>query len=150
MHNIVAFPCLGHPSPNFRDLKLKRTFILTEQGLTPLADTDRGTGDPCRTHFRVAGCHAMKFFAEPYWGKASKTVAVDGAILRTRDDGKFTIGTRWEKMCEIFHNEDAHHCIHSVPSLGALEPGEERTVRGKIVLAAGDASKALALLRQME
>jgi len=150
LHNIVAFPCLGRPSPNFQDSELKRTFILTEQGLTPLEDTDRGTGDPCRTHFRVADCHAMKFFAEPYWGQASKTVAVDGAILRTRDDGKFTIGTRWEKMCEIFHNEDSHHCIHSVPSLGCLKPDEERTVRGRIVFAAGGPSKALALLRRRE
>ena len=53
-------------------------------------------------------------------------------------------------MCEIFHNEDSHHCIHSVPSLGCLKPDEERTVRGRIVFAAGGPSKALALLRRRE
>lgn len=146
LHNVNAFPCLGMPSPNFRDEAMERTFIVTERGITALKETDRGTGDSVRTHYPVQGMRSKRFVGEPFWGGLSKTTATRGAILRTGADGRFTIGTEWEAVCELFHNEDAHHCIHSVPTLGDLEPGETRTVRGKIVLVQGGPEEALDVL----
>jgi hypothetical protein len=145
-HNLVVFPCLGHPSENFEDTGLERTFIVTESGLTALKDTDRGTGDPCRTHFRVSGCPAMRFYGSPYWGEPSLTLATRGAVLRTRNDGKFTVGMSWEQVAELFHNEDAHRCIHSLAAIRELRPGETRSVRGKLVLVEGGPERALELL----
>ena len=146
LHNLIIFPCLGHPSENFEDHDLERTFIVTRDGLTPLKDTDRGTGDSCRTHFRIPGQSPMRFVGTPFWGEPSQTEAVNGAILRTRSDGKFTIGTIWENVAEIFHNEDAHHCIHSVATIEKLEPGETQSVCGKIVLIEGGPEELLAAL----
>lgn len=128
-HNVVVFPCLGYPSGELEDETLQRTFIITESGLTPLSRTDRGTGDPRRTHYRVAGRRAIKFVGEPFWGRSSETVALRGAILRTSRDGTLTVGFNWRQACEVFQNEDAHHCIHSCPTLG-----ESRTARGRIIL----------------
>jgi hypothetical protein len=147
-HNVVAFPCLGFPSEDFSDDRLERTFILSEEGLIRVADTDRGTGDPRRTHYHIPGRAPLRYFAEPFWGAASKTAAAGGAILRTRADGRFTVGTSWENVCEIFQNEDEHHhCMHSLPTLGDLDPGETRTVRGRIVLVEGGPQDALHWLR---
>jgi len=91
----------------------------------------------------VAGMRPMRFVGKPFWGDASATRAASGVILRTREDGRFTVGTAWESVCELFHNEDAHHCIHSVAALGDVEPGETKTVRGRIVLIEGSAEEAL-------
>jgi len=148
LHNVVAFPCLGHPTTNFEDNALERTWIVTEAGLTPIQDTHRGTGDPRRTHYPVAGAPPMRFVGEPFWGRASRTVARSGGNLSRRrgTDGRFTVGTAWERVSEIFQNEDAHHCIHSVARVGDLAPGETRTVRGRIVLVEGGPEKALAKL----
>ena len=145
-HNLDNFPCLGHPSPPFEDVALERTFIVTAAGLTPLKDTHRGSGDPRRTHFHLEGGVARKSFGASFWGEASETVAACGAILRTSEDGRFTIGTNWERVCEVFHNEDDHHCIHSLGAIPLLEPGETRTVCGKIVLVEGTPEQALKIL----
>jgi len=146
-HNLVAFPCLGHPSENFQDDELERTFIVTERGLTVLKDTDRGTGDPCRTHYRIPDQPPMRFYGSPFWGEPSQTSATSGAILRTRSDGGFTVGTSWQRVAEVFHNEDGHHCIHSVPVIKELGPGGTASVSGKIVLVPGGPEEALAKLQ---
>ena len=143
LHNVDNFPCLAAKSENFWDNDLERTFIVTEGGMTPLRETDRGTGDPRRTHFHIPGQRPRRFFGEPFWGQPSKTEALNGAILRTRIDGKFTIGTAWENVTEIFHNEDAHHCIHSVATLGDINPGETKTACGKIVVVEGSVEEAM-------
>jgi predicted GH43/DUF377 family glycosyl hydrolase len=145
-HDLVVFPCLGHPSENFEDNGLERTFIVTESGLTALKDTDRGTGDPCRTHFRVSGCPAMRFYGSPFWGEPSRTLATSGAVLRARTDGRFTVGMSWDQVAEVFHNEDSHHCIRSLAAIRELKPGETRSVRGKLVLVQGGPEQALKLL----
>ena len=142
-HNVTIFPCLGHPSANFEDAGLERTYIVTDEGLTPLCDTDRGTGDPVRTHYRISGKPAKKHCHPAFWGEASKTTAVANAILRRSADGRFTVGMSWEASCELFHNEDAHHCIHSVALIPVLPPGETAAVRGRIVLLEGPPAEAL-------
>lgn len=145
--NVTAFPCLGKPSEPFEDRELTRTFIETEGGITPLKDTDRGSGDPVRTHYHVKGCHPMDWYGAWFWGESGSTVATSGAILRTSADGKWTIGTNWERNAEIFQNEDDHHCIHSVPCVGDIAPGETAEVLGRIVFVEGDVNKAFELLR---
>lgn len=147
-HNVVAFPCLATTCPQFHDDTLERTFIVTDAGLTALKHTDRGSGDPVRTHYVVAGMRPMKHCAEPFWGKASVTAAAGGPIIRTGADGQWTIGASWQRVAEIFQNEDSHHhCLHSVPTLDDLEPGQTKTVKGRIVLVQGPADAALKLLR---
>lgn len=147
-HNVTAFPCLSALSPAFHDNGMERTFIVTESGLAALGKTDRGSGDPVRTHYGVKDRVPMAALAKPFWGDASSTVAVDGAILRTSADGRWTIGTNWEGGAAVYHNEDAnHHCIHSVPNLGDIQPGETKSVRGRLVFVEGGPQDGWRLLQ---
>ena len=145
-HNVTGNPCLGHPSADFEDGGLERTFIMTGAGLTALKHTDRGSGDPIRTHYHVNGAEPVVFYGPPFWGEAGSTTATSGSILRTSRDGRWTIGTGWETTSEIFQNEDSHHCIHSVPALGDIQPGETKTARGHIVFLEGTAEEGFNML----
>jgi hypothetical protein len=146
LNNISGIVCMGYPNENFQDPELERTFISVEGGLTHLAETDRGTGNPCRTHYLVEGRNPIRHHAPVYWGDLSRTIADTGAIIRTSLCGKYTLGTAWETVSEIWDNQDSHACIHSNLSLGDLEPGETRSVKGRIVFVPGKAEDALELL----
>jgi hypothetical protein len=142
-HDVVVYPCLSSRTPPFHDDDLKRTFVVTEEGLRPVGQLERGSADPRRTHFRVADQPAMPFVNKPFWGESNPTVIKQGVVLRWRDDEQWTIGTAWERVAEVFYNEDGHHCIHSVALLGDLEPGQSATVRGRIVLIPGTPQEAI-------
>lgn len=71
-----------------------------------------------------------------------RVVAQSGMIPQTSNDGRQTIGVNWSDACEVLNNEDEHHCIHSEPCLGDIEPGETKTVFGRIVLIEGGAERA--------
>ena len=148
-HNVLANPCLGRPtSSTFEDLAMTRTFMTSDGRLVPMSEVDGGSGDPIRGHFDLAGSRPKRWFAEPFWGLPSATLSTDGTIFRTDAKGRHTIVFRWTKTGGLFHNEDAHHCIHSVAAIGDLEPGESRTVLRKIVLVDGDVSEAHRLLTE--
>lgn len=145
-HHVVGIPCLGFPSDNFLDPAMERTMLVAEDSFLRLKDTDRGTGDPCRTHYRVEDEQGIRFYAAPFWGEASATVVKTGAILRTSEDRRFTIGTAWERVAEVWDNQDAHGCLHSNFTLGDLAPRETKSVCGRIVLVEGGPENALKLL----
>jgi hypothetical protein len=147
-HDVTVFPCLGRPSARFQDESLERTYVLTGDGLQPVGRFDRGSADPRRTHFRVAGHPEMPFVNKPFWGEPNATIVKQGAILRVSEDGQWTIGTAWQRVAEVFYNEDAHHqCIHSAALLGDLKPGQSSTVSGRIVLVRGKPMDALLRLQ---
>jgi len=144
-HNVVGVVCLGSPSDQFRDDALVRTFAVLPDGLTALADTDRGTGDPCRARYPVRSQPPIRFHGEPFWGKVSATILAEGTILRTASDGRYTVAMAWDQASEIWDNQDSHGCIHSNFALDDLSPGATRSVRGKLVLVPGNAEEALAV-----
>lgn len=145
---VKMYPCLSAVSPTFQDDALDRTTMLTDAGLTALKDTDGRTGDPIRTPYLVAGRRPAPFYGEWFRGKPSRIVARRGRIPRTSASGRFTIGMDWDRVYEIYNNEDAHHhCVLSVPLLGDVSPGQTRTVRGKTVFAAGGAQLTLERLQ---
>ena len=97
-HDVTVFPCLGMPSEPFQDTGLQRTFVVTDRGLRPVGEFERGSADPRRTHFRVAGNPEMPFVNKPFWGEPNPTVVEQGAILRLRADGQYTLGTAWQRV----------------------------------------------------
>ncbi len=145
-HNVTVYPCLGHPDAPYQDPELQRTFIPTAAGLTPVGQLARGSVDPRRTHFRVEGEPAMPFVNTPFWGEPRPTRATRGVILRTRDDGRFTLATTWDRVIELFYNADSHHCIHAVASFGDLAPGASSVLHGRIVLMEGSPEQSLGVL----
>ncbi len=145
-HNVVGVVCLGTPSERFLDPDLGRTYVVTNKGPTPLAKLDRGSGDPCRTHHLVEGSRPILHCPPTFWGELSRSQLVSGSVLRTSDDGRFTVGTNWEAVSEVWDNQDAHGCIHSNFSLGDLGPGQTRSVKGRVVLIEGGPEEALEYL----
>ncbi len=146
LNNISGIVCLGYPDEYFQDTDLERTYISVGGELTQLSGTDRGTGDPCRTHYLVEGRNPIRYHAPAYWGDLSQTTVDTGAILRTSSCGKYTVGTAWETVSEIWDNQDGHACIHSNLSLGDLQPGETKSVKGRIVLIPDNVEEANKLL----
>ena len=146
-HHVVGVPCLGHPSDAFRDPDLERTYAVIQDELTLLKDTHRGTGDPRRTHYSIDGEKPIHYCAASFWGELSDTVLSSGSILRISDDGQFTIGTSWERVAEIWDNQDQHGCVHSNFLLGDLAPGETKSVRGRVRCISGSPKDLIELLQ---
>ena len=147
IHNLCGICCLGGPGPQFEDEDMNRTLVVTAQGLTPLSATHRGSGDPIRARYLVEGSRPIRYAAPVFWGELSETRLTLGAVLRRSADGRFTIGTTWRDVAEVWENHDAsHHCVHSNCALGDLEPGETKSAKGRIVFVEGDEKNALELL----
>lgn len=146
-HHVVGVPCLSHPSETFRDPGLERTYVVAHDELIRLKDTHRGTGDPCRTHYSIDDERPIHYYAASYWGELSDTVLSCGSILRASDDRRYIIGTSWERVAEVWDNQDQHGCLHSNFLLGDLAPGETKSVRGRIRCMAGSPEDLLASLQ---
>ena len=78
-HHVVGIPCLGFPSDSFLDPAMERTMLVSEDAFLRLKDADRGTGDPWRARYRVRGERPIRFYAAPFWGESSATVATSPA-----------------------------------------------------------------------
>ncbi|NQZ71393.1 MAG: hypothetical protein HRT89_25385 [Lentisphaeria bacterium] len=147
-HNVMGVPCLSARSEQFTDTDMERTYVETASGLTLLKDTDRGTGEKCRTHYHVEGEATNQHPGEWYWGERSQTTLVSGAILRESLDGQYTIATSWQRVLQVKDNQDEHACIHSDFCFGDLEPFETKSVKGRILFIRGDAAAALKELKE--
>lgn len=147
-HNVQAQPCLGQPATGFEDPDMTRSMIDAVDGLTPLAGTDRGSGDPVRTWYRVVGHDRQTTWCQNFWGRASATCCRRGIVLRTDITDRWTIGMAWDNAMAVYHNnDDSHRCLHSTPYLGDIPAGEHKTVTGWILFQEAPAS---VVLKQLE
>jgi hypothetical protein len=76
----------------------------------------------------------------------SSVVPSNGLIGCVSADGKELIATAWEPYQELFQGVIA--CLHSDFRIGGLQPGESKTIRGKIYLMPTDFSALLARYRR--
>jgi hypothetical protein len=71
--------------------------------------------------------------ASTFWGHTSvqpDEPAIIGAVSR---DGSKAVVMGYENAARAMQNADAHHCIHSAPFFGTLEPGDSVTRQGLIL-----------------
>jgi len=125
--------CFQHQSQEFIDDRYERTCIKTEKGLVSLNKTDRSMEIRC----------AYVFYAEDYenpmvrryewfWGRSN--VRPTSALIATQDiSGKFAVGIGYEHAFLILQNSNSHHCMHSAPYFGTLNPKEKCLRRGVIL-----------------
>ena len=76
-----------------------------------------------------------------------RAVEESGKILHCRDDGRFTVGTTWDSTCGVADNQDEHGCMHSLPVVDVLGPGQSAEMNGRIVLVEGGVDECLSELR---
>jgi len=140
LHNVVGHVCLSHLSTRFRDPHYDRTYIRREGSFLNLVETDRGS-DPIRAHYSVRGYPAIKIFDNPgnrFWGPLSREEADDGLILTRSVDGTQLAALWFSPASELFQNSDEPNmCIHSDPFFGDIEPGQSKSVDGKLIIFSG-------------
>jgi hypothetical protein len=69
-----------------------------------------------------------------------------GLIGCVSSDDKWLLATAWEPYQELF--QGVIRCLHSDLRIGGLEPGETKTIRGRIYLVANDFPGLLARYRR--
>jgi len=140
LHNVVGHVCLSHLSTRFRDPHYDRTYIRREGSFLNLVETDRGS-DPIRAHYLVRGYSAIRVFdnrKNRFWGPLSREEADDGLILTQSVDGTQLAALWFSPASELFQNSDEPNmCIHSDPFFGDIEPGQSKSVDGKLIVFTG-------------
>ena len=126
--------CLQHRTERFFDDRYDRTYVLTDAGPTPLHTTDRSAGIRAAYFFHPGwseepGTKAYEYF----WGR-SRTRPAAALIVSQAFEGKGAIGIAWDQCLGVRQNSDAsHHCMHSSPYYGQMQPGQSVTRRGVIL-----------------
>ena len=125
-------------APSLLNRELDRTYLFDGTRLVTLA----GTGDPSETMYPVAGKRGSAGFIPPLHAAhpASKVQAQAPLILVENRARTHSIGLAFEQAHSIFSSA-GNGCYHADPFFGHdLEPGEERTVRGRLYLTSGKAA----------
>lgn len=125
---------------NFADPWRQKSYFVSSDGLSPLASR--------ALHFHSAYRGAAERLAEG--GRFSfsnkwPTSGVDaaaGVLIRESEDGKWVTGVAWEDVLAV-QGHNPWNCLHVCVRLGALKPGESRTVRGRLYLFEGNREDCL-------
>jgi hypothetical protein len=121
-------------NPNFADPWRKNTFYLSAGGLAPLDSR----AIHFNTRFRAAVERASDGgrFAFSHKWPTSDDNAVAGLIVRESEDGHWVTDIEWEEFLSV-QGHNPWSCMHAGVRVGALQPGESRTVRGRLYLFRG-------------
>ncbi|HKS35800.1 MAG TPA: hypothetical protein VJW76_01330 [Verrucomicrobiae bacterium] len=122
----------------------RRCFIFTSSGLITL-DKTRRTEEALYRGGQVYIPRAIKpEDANPR--PLSPDTPINGLIGCFSADNRYLLATAWDKTHELFQGVIV--CIHNDPHVGGLKPGETKTLRGKIYLAANDPTALLKRYRK--
>jgi hypothetical protein len=118
-------------------------FIFSKDGLTTLDKTRRTEHAIYRGGqvYVPAGVGTNDVNPRPI----SPDVPVNGLIGCFSADGKSLLATAWDKTQELFQGVIV--CIHNDPRIGGLQPGERKTLHGKVYFLPNDPA---ALLKRYE
>lgn len=122
--------------PKSRDLNdyLPKCFIFLDGKLTRLPTRDWATTARYTPGQVWCPPHVPRTDVNPR--PLSKLVPSNGLIGAFSGDEKLVFATAWEPYQELF--QGVVHCLHSDYRLGGLQPGETKTIRGKIYLVPND------------
>lgn len=137
-HDVFSFNCVSPArAPDLNDSALVRTYMSVAGRPKALSETTRITG-----HMPTVGVylpHSHEQHVPPFAGafEATSTDRTDGAWLVTvsESDSAYMATASGDAMF-LFDNTRLG-CIHSSPSFGAIEPGNEKTVVSRVYLAHG-------------
>ncbi|MDP7397743.1 MAG: hypothetical protein QGF67_13875 [Lentisphaeria bacterium] len=130
---LYGSPCLRYiDAPMFAGPgQLERKFIHVDSTRRYLAATRR---DPGKNTL------LQQFYLMPgrkvdhHWGVSPELVS-SGIIGVESLDGEFVLATNWDTVHSVCDNSrDAYCCIHSMPFIGVIAPGESTTLDGVIYI----------------
>lgn len=121
-------------NPNFADPWRKHTFYISAGGLTPL--DSRAMHFNTRYRAAVESASDGGRFAFSHKWPTSSENATAGLIVRESEDGRWVTGVAWEDFLSV-QGHNPWSCMHACIRIGALKPGESRTVRGRLYLFRG-------------
>jgi hypothetical protein len=117
-------------SPTFYDAHMDRTFIRMGERFVAIADT--------KAHERHFAHLLRPDDPEIPSNHTTEDPATCSLIIRSSADGRHHVGLAWDDAVSVSHNlNEEFNCIHSNPRFGALQPGESRTLHGKLYFADG-------------
>lgn len=127
--------CFRHQSQEFFDDHYERTYIETDRGLVPLNNTDRSMGIRCIYFFYPEDYNHPHYPREMEWFWGRSSTRPTSSLIATQDmSGRFAVGIGYEHAFLLSQNsDDYHHCMHSSPYFGTLNPEERRVRRGVIL-----------------
>lgn len=130
---------------NFADPWRQKTFFISADGPAPL--TSRALH--FNASYRAAADRATengRFAFSNKW-PPSDVHATASLLVRESEDGRWVTGVAWEDFLSV-QGHNPWNCLHVCVRLGALKPGESRTVRGRLYLFAGTAAECVARFRK--
>jgi hypothetical protein len=129
---------------NFSDPERRKSYFVSAAGLTPLVNREIHFN----SRFRAAVDRASDqgtFVFSPKW-PTSQDNAASGLLVRESEDGRWVTGIGWERFLST-QGHNPWSCLHACIRVGPLEPGESRTVRGRLFLFQGTKEECLARFR---
>jgi hypothetical protein len=128
-------PSMPQPlNRNFADPWRKNTFYLSAGGLAPL--DSRAIHFNTRLRAAVEALSDRGRFAFSHKWPTSEENATAGLIVRESEDGRWVTGVAWEDFLSV-QSHNPWSCMHAALRIGALKPGESRTLRGRLYLFRG-------------
>jgi hypothetical protein len=125
----------------FADPWRRNTYYVSAGGLTPL--------DSRALHFNAALSAAAeqaseggRFAWSNKWPTSGEN-ATAGLLIRESEDGRWVTGIAWEDFVAV-QGHNPWYCLHNCVRVGPLQPGESRTVRGRLYLFQGTKDDCLA------
>lgn len=146
--NLYSFNCL-HPinAPRFKDWRLERTYMSKDGKPFRMDGTTRINEGP-QPYMKT-----LQFYLHEDYDNVSPSVTqfrstspdrTDGSYIVTlSEDGDAYMAATSPKALFLFDNLD-RCCIHSAPTLGDVDPGEEASVQVRLYLAKGSLEDFLA------
>ncbi|MBI3987518.1 MAG: hypothetical protein HY343_11390 [Lentisphaerae bacterium] len=134
-----AFNCLAcQYAPTFCDVEMRRTFAhIGRKGLCRLADTVRVTNTqrPLMQFYPMEG-KAVPAYLRGDWIGCSSDVATRPFMAIVSKAGDRVAGMTADSALFLFNNAD-YSCMHVNNDAGRLEPGQSRTLRGRMCIMQG-------------
>lgn len=139
-------PSMPEPlNRNFADTRRMRSYFLSARGLEPFGNREIHFNTRYRPAVdRAAGPQGFVFSSK--W-PTSAVDAVAGLLVRESDDGQWVTGIGWEDFLSV-QGHNPWSCLHVCIRIGALAPGESRTVRGRLYLFRGTKEDCVARFRR--
>jgi len=124
-----AFDVVAGKNPNFHDLDGTRTFVRIKDQFVSLHDALQGEFSPSRTGWMVLAADPQN----PQFREFSERL-----MVKVSRDGKWVLAIASDNGTgATFNLNPATSCIHQNRTWSLLQPGEAKTLRGKVYLMQG-------------
>jgi len=129
---------------NFSDPERRQSYYVSAAGLTPLVNREIHFNARLPPAVDRASAEGTFVFSSKW--PTSQENATSGLLVRESEDGQWVTGIGWEDFLST-QGHNPWSCLHACIRVGPLQPGDSRTVRGRLFLFRGTKQDCLARFR---